>query len=143
MDTTNSLFEHIRNRLPTDYNYGDDGTVINNNIPNHKTFQQSIREDHEGDVGIFELNNTLQSKYSGYSFLISEIQIVVVTIDGDIEKAKQYLADAFKNINDITNRESSKIKIIHSNLVSIVPLGKNSKGLQMVSLTSNIKYNIK
>ena len=58
MDSSNSLYEHIKNRLPTDYNYGDD----NNNIivnsdgyeeTDHQVWESSIREYSQGDVGIF------------------------------------------------------------------------------------------
>lgn len=140
MDVTNSLFEHIRNRLPTGYNYGDDGTIMENKVPNHKTFQQSIREDHPGDVGIFELNISRQPTYSGYSCLIAEVQIVVVVNNDGIEKAKQYLTEAFENIKDAKNKQSTNVFIRYAKLVNIIPLGKNSNNLQMVEMTLNLKY---
>lgn len=140
MDVTNSLFEHIRNRLPTGYEYGDDGKVEEDGITNHETFQQFLREDHEGDVGIFELSITHQPKYAGYTYLVAEVQIVTVVNKQGIETAKQYLTEAFNNIKDIKNSQSTKIWIKQAKLVSLIPIGMNSKGIQMAALTMNLKY---
>lgn len=138
MDTTNSLFEHIKNRLPNGYGLGDDGTTYDYNIPDHMVFQQSLREDHEGDVGIFE---TLTSDFSimggalGYE---SKIQFGVVTKNGDIDSAVKYLKTALENIKE--DKKSTGCYIKDCKLVNIMPVGKNSFGLQMVTMNISIKY---
>ena len=139
MDETKSLFEHIRNRLPTGYGLGDDGIVIDSdNVPNHMTFQQSLREDHEGDVGIFE---TLTSEFSimggslGYE---SKLQFGVVTINGDIDSAVNYLKKALENIKK--DKKSTGCYIKDCKLVNIMPVGKNSFGLQMVTMNISVRY---
>lgn len=138
IDETKSLFEHIRNRLPTGYGLGDDGTVYKDNVPDHSVFQQSLREDSEGDVGIFE---TLTSDFSimggalGYE---SKIQFGVVTKNGDIDNAVKYLKAAFENIK--RNKKSTGCFIKDCKLVNIMPVGKNSVGLQMVTMNVSIRY---
>lgn len=138
IDETKSLFEHIRNRLPTGYGLGDDETVYKDNVPDHAVFQQSLREDHEGDVGIFE---TLTSDFSimggaiGYE---SKIQFAVVTKNGDIDSAVKYFKEALNNIK--TNCKSTGCYIKNCKLVNIMPVGKNSVGLQMVTMNISIKY---
>lgn len=139
MDETNSLYEHIKNRLPTGYEFGDDGQKLDDSlVPNHKTSQQSIREDFEGDVGIFENIISTENTYQGYNREVAEVQIAVVTKNGDIEEAKKYLFEAFNNIKN--NPQSSHIWVRLARLVNVIPLGKNSKGLQMVSMTVYLKY---
>ena len=138
LDKTTSLFEHIRNRLPTGFGFGDDGAELVNGVYNHKTFQQTLREDHEGDVGIFEIYSTELPKYTGYTCLVAEVQIAVVCKQGDIEGARKYLQKALENIRD--NEMSEYIWIKSCKLVNLKPLGKNSNGLNMMVLNINIKY---
>lgn len=138
MDETKSLFEHIRNRLPTGYGLGDDGTVYKDNVPDHAVFQQSLREDCEGDVGIFENITSDFSIMGGALGYISKMQFAVVTKNGDIDSAVKYLKDALYNIK--TNCKSTGCYIKECKLVNIVPVGKNSVGLQMVTMNISIKY---
>lgn len=139
MDETKSLFEHIKNRLPTGYGLGDDGTEYKDNVPNHKTFQQTLREEHEGDVGIFEYvtSEPLSSKKGTYAERCG-IQIAVITKNGDIEQAKKYLEEAYNNINN--NRKSSKYLVMVCNKSYLTPMGKTSNGLQWVQLAIAITY---
>lgn len=138
IDETKSLFEHIRHRLPDGYSLGDDGTVIKDGVPNHTVFQQFIREDHEGDVGVFE---TLTSDFSimggaiGYE---SKIQFAVATKNGDIDSAVKYLKEALNNIK--SNKKSTGCSVANCKLVSIMAVGQNSKGLQMVTMNILLKY---
>lgn len=138
IDETKSLFEHLRNRLPSGYGLGNDGTVYKDNIPDHAVFQQSLREDHEGDVGIFETLTGELNILGGTLGYESKMQFAVVTKNGDIDSAVKYLKEALNNIK--TNCKSTGCYIKECNLVNIVPVGKNSVGLQMVTMNISIKY---
>ena len=138
-DTTNSLFEHIRNRLPSGYGLGDDGKIVDENrVVNHSVFQQSLREDHEGDVGIFENYGQEQKTYGDCDYYKTEVQIAVVTKGGDINSACKYLKEALNNLR--TDKQSSHIWIKLCSLVNISPIGKNSNGYQMVEMNMRLKY---
>ena len=138
MDETKSLYEHIKNRLPTGYGLGDDGTEYKDNVPNHKTFQQTLREDHEGDVGIFTTFIGSYNILGGQLGYKSEVQIAVVTKNGDIDSAINYLLNALDNIKK--DVKSTGIYVSDCKLVNLLPLGKNSVGLHMVSMNIAIKY---
>lgn len=139
MDETKSLFEHIRNRLPTGYGLGDDESIEDENgVYNHKTFQQSLREDHEGDVGIFENNISEINILSGFLGYQGNIQVAVVTKNGDIDGAMKYLKEALENIKN--NCKSTGIYVKSCKLINLLPLGKNSAGLHMCSMNILIKY---
>lgn len=138
MDETKSLYEHIKNRLPTGYGLGDDGTEYKDNVPNHKTFQQTLREGHEGDVGIFVNNIGSYNILGGQLGYKSEVQIAVVTKNGDIDSAINYLLNALDNIKK--DVKSTGIYVSDCKLVNLLPLGKNSVGLHMVSMNIAIKY---
>ena len=138
MDETKSLFEHIRNRLPTGYGLGDDGTVYKGNVPDHAVFQQSLREGCEGDVGIFETLTGELNILGGTLGYESKMQFAVVTKNGDIDSAVKYLKEALNNIK--TNCKSTGCYIKNCKLVNIMPVGKNSVGLQMVTMNISIKY---
>lgn len=142
-DTTSSLFEHLKNRLATGYGYGDDGQTITDKIPDHRTSNQSIREDHEGDVGIFEYMIRKQPSYDGidsHTLWITNVQISVVTKQGNIEDAKDYLLESFRNF--ISDAMSSNVYVKNASLINIIPAGKNSKGLQMVIMNTQVFYYI-
>lgn len=138
IDETISLFEHIRNRLPTGYGLGDDENIENDGVYNHKTFQQSLREDHEGDVGIFENNISEINILSGFLGYQGNIQVAVVTKNGDIDGAMKYLKEALENIKN--NCKSTGIYVKSCKLINLLPLGKNSAGLHMCSMNILIKY---
>ena len=138
IDTTSSLFEHILNRLPTGYGLGDDGKEMFDGISNHATFQQSLREDHEGDVGIFETLTSQVKVIAGAVGWNTKVQIAVVTKQGDIDNAYKYLIEAFENIKK--RKKSTSISVYETELISIMPIGKNSSGYQMVSMNLSITY---
>ena len=138
IDETKSLFEHIRNRLPTGYGLGDDGTVYKDNVPDHAVFQQSLREDCEGDVGIFETLTSEVKIVAGAVGWNTKIQIAVVTKQGDIDNAYKYLLEAFENIKK--NKKSTNVSVYETELVNIMPIGKNSNGYQMVSMNLSVTY---
>ena len=138
MDTTKSLYEHIKNRLPTGYGLGNDGKEIINGNSNHAVFQQSIREDHEGDVGIFETYTSEEKIAMGCIAWNSKVQIAVVTKNGDIDSAIKYFIMALDNIKK--NKKSTSISVYDVELINIMPVGKNSKGNQMVTMNITIRY---
>lgn len=143
LDNTSSLYEHIKNRLATGYEYGDDGQVIEDNIPDHRVSYMSIREDHQGDVGVFEYLIEKRDNYSKISYQtlwISNVQISVVCKNGDIEGAKKYLLGSYNNI--LNDPESSNVYVINNILLNIRPTGKNKDGLQMVIMNIRLFYYI-
>lgn len=122
------------------YEFGNEYQIIDENgIPNHRTNQQSLREDHEGDVGIFEIYKSRIDAYAGqYPFYEAEVQIAVVTKNGDIKEASDYLLDTFKNIKK--NKESEHYRMELVKFINLKPLGKNSAGLQTVVLNIYLNY---
>jgi hypothetical protein len=139
-DTTNNLFEHIKNRLPQDYeDLGDNNIIIDDEgTPNHKVWEQSLREDFMGDVGVFQTRLSQQEIYHGVAYQMANVQIAVVCINGDIDTAEQYLRQAYANLK--SNDRSSSIYVKRCDLIDIVPLGKNSIGNQMIEMDVSLKY---
>jgi len=137
-EVVTSLFQHIRNRLDTTFEYGDVGQVITDNVPNHKTWEQSLREDKPGDVGIFETYRTELTSYSGMFMYQGEIQIAVVSKPNDIDNCKLYLLNTLKNLRK--NPRSSMYWFKDVRLVNLKPIGKNKEGNQMVVLNLLVKY---
>jgi len=137
-DTTNNLFEHIRHRLPDKYNLGDNNVTYKDNVPNHCVWNQSLREDHEGDVGVFQTRLAQAEMFHGVACLLANIQIAVVCLNGDIDSAENYLREALENIKQ--DDTSTSIYVKKCELIDIVPLGKNSVGNQMIEMDISIKY---
>lgn len=137
-DTTNNLFEHIRHRLPDKYNLGDNNVTYKDNVPNHCVWNQSLREDHEGDVGVFQTRLAQAEIFHGVACLLANIQIAVVCLNGDIDSAEKYLREALENIKQ--DDTSTSIYVKKCELIDIVPLGKNSIGNQMIEMDISIKY---
>jgi len=139
-DTTTSLYEHIRNRLATGYGYGNDQQVVTDDVPDHRTSSESIREDYEGDVGIFEYYTTYDTSQQdiNHSLWASNIQISVVVKNGLIEKAIEYLLASYKNIN--TDMESSNVIVKNTHMLNCAPVGKNGAGKQMVVMNIKVFY---
>lgn len=137
-DTTNNLFEHIRHRLPDKYNLGDNNVTYKDNVPNHCVWNQSLREDHEGDVGVFQTRLAQAEMFHGVACLLANIQIAVVCLNGDIDSAEKYLREALENIKQ--DDTSTSIYVKKCELIDIVPLGKNSVGNQMIEMDISIKY---
>ena len=137
-DTTNNLFEHIRHRLPDKYNLGDNNVTYKDNVPNHCVWNQSLREDHEGDVGVFQTRLAQAEMFHGVACLLANIQIAVVCLNGDIDSAEKYLREALENIKQ--DDTSTSIYVKRCDLIDIVPLGKNSIGNQMIEMDISLKY---
>lgn len=138
-DVTNNLFEHIRHRLPDKYNLGDNSTEYDDeHVPNHCVWNQSLREDHEGDVGVFQTRLAQAEMFHGVACLLANIQIAVVCLNGDIDSAEKYLREALENIKQ--DDTSTSIYVKKCELIDIVPLGKNSVGNQMIEMDISIKY---
>lgn len=137
-DTTENLFEHIRNRLPDDYNIGDNNVTYKDNVPNHMVWQQSLREDHEGDVGVFQTRLAQAEMFHGVACQLANIQIAVVCVNGNLSDAESYLRQAFNNLK--SDDRSTSIYVKRADLINIVPLGKNSVGNQMMEMDVSLKY---
>ena len=137
-DTTTNLFENIRNRLPDKYDIGDNNVVYEDNVPNHLVWQQSLREDHEGDVGVFQTRLAQAEIFHGVACQLANIQIAVVCVNGDLSNAEKYLREALQNLK--SDDTSSSIYVKRCELVNIVPLGKNSVGNQMMEMDVSLKY---
>lgn len=133
------LYDFIIDRLPDTDGYGNTGKVYDDDgVSNHSVFKESIREDHEGDVGVFITSNSDITNMHGRYCFEGEIQIVVNTINGDIDGALDYLFTALDNIQN--NYRNDHIWIKNSRLVNCLPVGKNSNGIQWCVLNVYIKY---
>lgn len=137
-DTTNNLFEHIRHRLPDKYNLGDNNVTYKDNVPNHCVWNQSLREDHQGDVGVFMTRMAQAEIFHGVASQLANVQIAVVCVNGDINTAEKYLREAYNNLK--VNDRSTSIYVKRCDLIDIVPLGKNSIGNQMIEMDISLKY---
>lgn len=138
-DVTSNLFEHIKNRLPDKYNIGDNNVVYDeDNTPNHKVWEQSLREDHEGDVGVFQTRLSQAEIFHGVASLLAHVQIAVVCVNGDINTAEKYLREALDSLKK--DDRSTSIYVKRCDLINIVPLGKNSIGNQMIEMDVSLKY---
>lgn len=138
-DVTSNLFEHIKNRLPDKYNIGDNNVVYDeDNTPNHKVWEQSLREDHEGDVGVFQTRLSQAEIFHGVACLLAHVQIAIVCVNGDISTAEKYLREALDNLKQ--DDRSTSIYVKRCDLINIVPLGKNSIGNQMIEMDVSLKY---
>lgn len=133
------LYDFIIERLPDTQGYGNAGKVYDEDgVSNHSVFKESIREDHEGDVGVFISANSDITKFSGRYCFEGEIQVVVNCINGDIDGALDYLFKTLDNIQ--TNYRNDYIWIKNSRLVNCLPVGKNKCGIQWCTLNVYLKY---
>lgn len=137
-EQVSSLYEHIKNRLDNTYEYGDVGKELVDKIPNHAVWEQSLREDYQGDVGIFEITKTEISNARGMYLYEGEIQIVVVCKSNDLDNVKIYLKNTLKNLR--TNYKSSMFTFKNVKLLNLRPMGKNKVGNQMAVLNMQIMY---
>lgn len=133
------LYDFIISRLPDIDGYGNCNKVVDDDgVSNHSTFKQFIREDHQGDVGVFIVNNSVARKYHGYADHETDVQIVVNAVNGDIEKALGYLSNAFLNIKN--NNKSNDVLVKTLRLLNLRPAGMNSAGVHWCVLNLNLKY---
>lgn len=135
-----TIRDFIIEQLPQVDGYGNCGSVFKNNIPNHSAFKQSLRNDHEGDIGIFVINSKDNWELKYTKLIESEIQIVVNAVAGDVEGSEEYLQRLFDNIKK--NRGNDKIKISSCNKINLRAGGKNSNGIHWSVLNILIKYRI-
>lgn len=137
------LYDFIKSRLPKGYtiDLGNVGQKYDENgVPNHQVFNQFIRSDHEGDIGIFEVYNTLQKKYNNISSYISEVHIEVIVPNGHLETVKKYLKQLYINIR--TNKVSDDLIVEKVQYISMEPMSQNESGKQWVVLNLLINYKV-
>ena len=133
------LHNFIIERLPFIDGYGECGREYDDNgISNHSAFKQSIRENVQGDVGVFIIQTNETTKMSGHSEYKSEVQIVVNCINGDIDSAIDYLSKALENIKK--NNKNEFIWVKNCKFVNMSPVGKNSSGIHWCVLNILLTY---
>ena len=133
------LYDHIIERLPCIEGYGETGKTYNDDgRSNHSVFKQSIRENAEGDVGVFVTTSSEITKMSGHSMYRSEVQIVVNCVNGDIDGALSFLNQTLENIRK--NPKGDKVWIKSTKLVNMSPVGKNSSGIHWCVLNLLLTY---
>lgn len=133
------LYDFIISRLPDIEGYGNyNKSIDDNGVSDHSAFKQYIREDHQGDVGIFVINNNRQRKYHGYADHETEVQIVVNCINGDIEGGLDYLSKLLLNIQN--NNKSDTVWIKSTRILNKAPVGMNSEGIHWCVLNINLRY---
>ena len=139
-DTTNNLFEHIKNRLPISFqDIGENNVILDDDgNSNHQVWEQSLREDHEGDVGVFQTRLSQAELFHGVAYDLANVQIAVVCPNGDIDNAERFLRQSLSNLK--SDDRSTSIYVKRCDLIDIVPLGKNSIGNQMIEMDVSLKY---
>ena len=139
-DTTNNLFEHIKNRLPISFqDIGENNVILDDDgNSNHQVWEQSLREDHEGDVGVFQTRLSQAEIFHGVAYDLANVQIAVVCVNGDIDTAERFLRQSLSNLK--SDDRSTSIYVKRCDLIDIVPLGKNSIGNQMIEMDVSLKY---
>lgn len=135
------LYDYIIARLPNIDGYGNVGKVIDENgVSNHSAFKESIREGHEGDVGVFITNLSDRTALSGRQFYEGEVQVVVNCVHGDIDQGLDYLWSTLKNISRNPLDENNGIWIKNYRLINCLPVGKNKEGIMWCSLNVYLKF---
>lgn len=133
------LYEYIRKQIPVIDGYGEAGKEIDENlVSNHDVFFQSIRDDHEGDIGIFIIDGSEDTKLMFGEIYESEIQIVVNSVDGEIKPVLELLQQLLKNIRN--NNRDENIYVMNCGLINLRPVGKNSNGIQWSVMNILCKY---
>ena len=133
------LHSFIIERLPDINGYGESGREYDEDgISNHSVFKQSIRENVQGDVGVFIIQTNETTNLSVHSVYKSEVQIVVNCINGDIDSAMDYLSKALENIKK--NNKNEFIWVKNCKLVNMSPVGKNSSGIHWCVLNVLLTY---
>ena len=133
------LHSFIIERLPDINGYGESGREYDEDgISNHSVFKQSIRENIQGDVGVFIIQTNETTKMSGHSVYKSEVQIVVNCINGDSDSTMDYLSRELENIKK--NNKNEFIWVKNCKLVNMSPVGKNSSGIHWCVLNLLLTY---
>ena len=135
----NELYEYIKSQIPQIDGYGECGKKIDENmISNHDVFFQSLREDHEGDIGIFLITGGENTELMFGKVYESEIQIVVNSVDGDIACVLNMLEKTLDNIRN--NKKGNSIYVSKAGLINLRPVGKNNNGIQWSVMNILCKY---
>ena len=137
-DEDKTLYGFIKEQIPAVDGYGVTNQTFEDNIADHDIFYQSIREDHEGDIGIFMITGQEDSQLKYGEIYNSEMQIVVNSVDGDIAGVLNMLLTTLKNIR--ANKKNDYIYVMNCGLINLRPVGKNSNGLQWSVMNILCKY---
>ena len=133
-----SIRDWIIDNVPEVEGYGNYKQTFKNKIPDHAVFKESLRNEHEGDIGVFVINSgdDWTMKYCKVSQ--AEIQIVVNAVHGDVEGAERLLQNLFDNLHN--NKGNDKIKITSCHKINLRAGGKNTNGIHWSVLNILIKY---
>lgn len=137
-DEDKTIYGFIKENIPAVSGYGITDQTIVDNVTNHDIFYQSIREDHEGDIGIFLITGQEFDKLQYGHIYMSEIQIVVNSVGGDIAGVLNMLLTTLENIRK--NKRNNYIYVMDAKLINMAPVGKNSNGLQWSVMNILCKY---
>lgn len=140
-DEDKTLYGFIKSQIPYVEGYGDCGKVISEDGQiNHSVWYQNIREDKEGDIGIFIITTQENTELMYGKVYNSEVQIVVNSVNGDLAGVLDMLLQTFENIK--TNKKNDYISVSKCGLINLRPVGKNSNGLQWSVLNILCKYTV-
>lgn len=138
MDEDRTLYGFIKEQIPAVNGYGVTGQTTVDGVTDHDIFYQSIREDHEGDIGIFLITGQENTQLQYGEIYNSEVQIVVNSVNGDIAGVLDMLKNTLKNIRQ--NKRNNYIYMMDCGLINLAPVGKNSNGLQWSVMNILCKY---
>jgi len=138
MDEDKTLFGFIKQQIPAVDGYGVTNQTYTDNIVNHDIFYQSLREDHEGDIGIFMITGQENTELIYGKMMNSEMQIVVNSVNGDIAGVLNMLKTTLDNIRK--NKKNNYVYVQRCELINLAPVGKNSNGLQWSVMNILCKY---
>lgn len=138
MDEDKTLYGFIKEQIPAVNGYGVTGQTTVDGVTDHDIFYQSIREDHEGDIGIFMITGQENTQLQYGEIYNSEVQIVVNSVNGDIAGVLEMLKNTLKNIRQ--NKRNNYICVMNCGLINLAPVGKNSNGLQWSVMNILCKY---
>lgn len=138
MDEDKTLYGFIKEQIPAVNGYGVTGQTTVDGVTDHDIFYQSIREDHEGDIGIFMITGQENTQLQYGEIYNSEVQIVVNSVNGDIAGVLNMLKNTLKNIRQ--NKRNNYIYMMDCGLINLAPVGKNSNGLQWSVMNILCKY---
>lgn len=139
MSAKYSIYDFITEQLPNVEGFGNVDKILDEaGIYNHSAFQQTIREDHEGDVGIFIIDSKDYTEMKFIKLTESEIQVVVNCVQGDIEQTLDYLQNLFDKLSN--TKGNDKIEIFNCKKINLRPVGKNSRGIHWCVLNMLLKY---
>ena len=138
MDEDKTLYGFIKEQIPAVSGYGVTGQTTVDGVIDHDIFYQSIREDHEGDIGIFMITGQENTQLQYGEIYNSEVQIVVNSVNGDIAGVLEMLKNTLKNIRQ--NKRNNYIYVMDCGLINLAPVGKNSNGLQWSVCNILCKY---